>query len=109
GGWRDVTIALSLRTATAFLREALPCSGANSRTNTVEDAMRRSLAILTILAVLFSLLPLLPIAPVPEVFGASQTYTCTGSNDQVGIQNAINTAGVGDTVTVHNGPSYCDI
>src|SRR5581483_2039212 len=71
--------------------------------------MRRSLAILTILTVVFSILPLLPIAPVPEVFGASQTYTCTGSNDQVGINGAINAAGAGDTVTIHNGPTFCDI
>jgi len=63
------------------------------------------------LATILSFFPMLPFVPAEVAHGAGITVTCTGSNDQVLIQNAINAAAPGDTVNVTQGAgvSYCDI
>src|SRR4051794_25290878 len=73
--------------------------------------MRRSLTILATLAIILSFFPILPMIPVDVAQGATTTVTCTGTNDQVAIQNAINAAVAGDTINVTQGAgvSYCDI
>ena len=69
--------------------------------------MRRSLAILGTFAIVLSFFPLLPFVPAQVAQGATTNLTCTGTNDQVAIQAAINAAAAGDTINIAGG--VCDI
>src|SRR5687767_10177984 len=74
-------------------------------------SMRRSLSIIATLAILLSFVPILPFVPTQVAHGAVINVVCTGTNDHVAIQNAINAAAPGDTINVSQGAgvSFCDI